>query len=85
MENIHREIQTKVKAHINAVAPDIVKGQWLLDNDGRNPNDAKTFRTEKGLNSFIEDVMWGGKENFGKSKVNAGDGAGYDGASAQGQ
>ena len=24
MENIHREIQTKVKAHINAVAPDIV-------------------------------------------------------------
>ena len=85
MENIHREIQTKVKAHINAVAPDIVKGQWLLDNDGRNPNDAKTFRTEKGLNSFIEDVMWGGKENFGKSKVNAGDGPGYDGASGQGQ
>ena len=29
--------------------------------------------------------MWGGKENFGKSKVNAGNGPGYDGASGQGQ
>ena len=85
MENIHREIQRNVINHIDAVAPGVVKGQWLLDTDGRNPEDPKTFRTEKGLNSFVEDVMWGGKENFGKSKVNAGNGPGYDGASGQGQ
>ena len=85
LENIHREVQSKVINHIDAVAPGVVKGQWLLDNDGRNPEALKTFRTEKGLNSFIEDVMWGSKENFGKSKVNAGNGPGYDGASGQGQ
>ena len=85
LENIYRKIQTATTEHINAVAPDTIKPAWVIDTEGRNVQSKKTFRDKNGLVSFIENAMWGKKEDYGRSKSNVGDGPGYAGGSGQGQ
>ena len=85
LENIYRKIQTATTEHINAVAPDTIKPAWVIDTEGRNAQSKKTFRDKNGLVSFIENAMWGKKEDYGRSKSNVGDGPGYAGGSGQGQ
>ena len=85
LENIYRKIQTATTEHINAVAPDTIKPAWVIDTEGRNAQSKKTFRDKNGLVSFIENAMWGKKEDYGRSKSNVGDVPGYAGGSGQGQ